>query len=128
MSPVPTDFLPRIEALSTQARAQYVTTSSYPPDFKDLVVAYARSRRCAGDSWASIAQPLPVSSTAVRRWCDASPSAASGLVPVRVVDDDPSPPPSRAPCDGLLVLTSPRGFRLDGLTLEQAALLLGRLG
>jgi len=85
-------------------------------------MAWAAGRRAAGASWEEIKRELGQRFDTVRRWCtteaaDGSPSRA--LVPVRIVRDDPA---ARA-----VAVVSPTGFRVDGLTLSEAAALLREL-
>ena len=97
----------------------------YPREFQEMVARYTLARRQEGWSWREISNQLPVSSTAASTWMARLETEEAGsLVAVQVVDDLAQPPP---PVSGL-VLTSPAGYRLTGMTLDQAALLLGHLG
>jgi DNA-binding transcriptional regulator YiaG len=85
---------------------------------------YAVARSAAGTSQKVIAAELGVSAMSVQRWLRTkSTEAASAMVPVRVVATRaPLEPPSR------LVVTTPRGLRVDGLDLETLCTLIVRLG
>lgn len=96
----------------------------FPDAFRDLVVQYAQPLRAKGATWAAIARSLPVSSTTVRKWTVLTEPAPRSMVPVTVVE---AAPVSIPPASGLR-LTSPAGFQLTGLSLEQAAQLMSHLG
>ena len=90
----------------------------YPRELRERVIAYARRQREAGASWESIKAELGQRFDTVRRWCQ-EPGAPRALVPVRVV----APKPTR-----VVSVVSPTGFRVDGLTLMEAAALLRDVG
>ena len=95
----------------------------YSTELRGRVTAWAQGRRQAGVSWVDIAQELGVGLDTVRRWCvSKKPSvvASRSLLPVRVVESSAA--------SAKLVLVSPNGFRVEGLTLTEAASLLRALG
>lgn len=95
----------------------------YPEDLRKRVVAWAVGRHAAGLSWEEIKRELGQSGDTLRRWCTvsgASHAPSRALVPVRVVPDTHV---GRA-----VAVVSPKGFRVDGLTLTEAAALLRELG
>ena len=71
----------------------------------------------------TIAEELPVSTTTARTWMMRSERPQRGLVPVCVEEVDVAKVEAQR-----LLLTSPAGFQLSGLSLGQAAQLLGQLG
>ena len=110
------------------------------------VVAFARRSRAAGWTWGQVGSALGLPPTTARRWVlraealgDEAAEALGGpavdpgraaetappVVPVKVLEEA-ARPPSCAPA--ALALVSPRGFRLEGLSLEAAAQLLAVLG
>lgn len=94
----------------------------YPASLRARVVTWALERRRDGESWEAIKRALGQEYDTVRRWCGASaviPSRA--FVPVTVVDS--AAPPAR-----VVAVVSPGGFRVDGLTLSEAAVLLREVG
>jgi len=106
----------------------------FPDDIRHAVVAYAGRQRKRGRSWDWIGKQLRISGSSVSRWYGEEPSASSPasspkteaqpttLVPVQVqAEVEPEP------ADSGLVLVSPRGFRLLGLQLSEAAQLLEAL-
>jgi len=87
---------------------------------RQRVLSYVRERRQAGATWDGIAEEVGVSRTTLRSWSRASEPAVASLVPV-VVAETPSLPNSS------LCLTSPSGYRLEGLCIEEAIVVLGAL-
>jgi hypothetical protein len=107
----------RAEVLAHQA---HLTPAGYPPKLRAQVGAYARAKRAEGLTWRAIAEEVGLSRTAVATWAkEAAPQGASRLVPVVLVEEPQEGTP--------LSLVSPHGFRLEGLSLQQAAQLLGLL-
>ena len=93
----------------------------YPAELRARVVAWAARRRETGASWEAIKRELGQQFDTVRRWCvDSAATKSRAIVPVRVV-------PERKP-ERELSVVSPSGFRVDGLSLGEAAALLRELG
>lgn len=76
-----------------------------PPGLRSEVVAYASDRRAEGESVARIAVELGLSEGGLRRWLR---SGEGGFREVRIAADPSS--------SVGLVLVTPRGFRLEGLS------------
>lgn len=95
-----------------------------PDTVRRELIAFARRRRGEGIGVRRIAAATGVSPESVRRWTARAepPSSVRGLVAVEVVAEAPSVP------TGTLSIFSPSGYRIDGLTFEQAVAALGRLG
>lgn len=94
----------------------------YSPEMKQQVVAWAQRWRAQGASWAAIADELGLGLDTVRRWCLAAAKSASpsrAMVPVRVVAEPAAPQPA--------TLVSLSGWRIDGLTVAEAAEMLRSL-
>ena len=93
-----------------------------PDEVRRELIAFARRRRRNGVGVHRIAAATGVSSESIRRWTmnDEPGSTARELVAVEVLAE-------AAPI-GTLSVCSPSGYRIDGLTLEQAVVALGRLG
>ncbi len=99
-----------------------LTPVGYPPQLRKQVGTYARARRGDGKTWSAIAQEIGVSRTALASWTKETVTpASSSLIPV-LITEEPSPITVAS-----LSILSPHGFRLEGLSLEQATLLLGVL-
>jgi predicted NBD/HSP70 family sugar kinase len=94
----------------------------YPAELRGRVAAWAQGRKQAGASWVDMAQELGVGLDTVRRWCVPKKAVVTSrsLLPVRVVETRAEP--------ARLVVVSPNGFRVEGLTLTEAAALLKALG
>ncbi|HTE56562.1 MAG TPA: hypothetical protein VK698_37170 [Kofleriaceae bacterium] len=94
----------------------------YPEGLRRRVTAWARQRRDGGASLQVLSKELGLSMETVRRWTatarDSTP-ARTALVPVEVIEE---------PTARLAVVVSPSGFRLEGLTLDEAVAVLARLG
>ncbi len=96
----------------------------FPEGTRRELIAFARRRRGDGVGVHRIAAATGVSSESIRRWTQGveSRSLSRELVAVDVCDElRPTSPGSHSVC-------SPSGYRIDGLTLEQAVAALGRLG
>lgn len=105
----------------------------WPVELRRRVARHAAARRDRGEGWAVIGHSLGVSRTTVRSWVGALDEAprAGAMVPVIVAEPTAvlSPAPAPEPTVGAeLVLVSPRGFRLEGLSVEAAVTALARLG
>ena len=79
----------------------------------------ARGTKAAGASCRGIGQRLGVSAESIRRWTVRPPvrDGGSELVPVRLV----------AEAAGRLTIWSPAGYRVEGLSIAEAAELLRKL-
>ena len=99
-----------------------------PLDVRAAVLAFTAAHR-PGVSWKRLGESVGVSGTTVRRWYLAdqrrraettASGSASMLVPVVIAEE------SREVQTGGLVLVSPRGFRLEGLSVSEAAEMMER--
>ena len=84
---------------------------------REEVVDYARTQRACGKSWKTIAREVGLSASGLQRWFVEAPQ----LMQVKIV-------PDREPDAPKVSLISPHGYRIEGLTLEEALYALGRLG
>jgi hypothetical protein len=78
---------------------------------------WARQRLAAGATTAAVAAALGIGRDTLRRWI--APAATTALVPVEIVD---------APHAAEVCVVSPSGFRISGLTIDDAIAVLRRLG
>lgn len=92
-------------------------------ELRERCERYAARRAADGASQMTIAGELGVSAMTIRRWlhAEAEPSAAA-LLPVRIA---PSRPPVVA---GRVVVTTPRGLRIEGLEFDAVCAIIARLG
>ncbi len=88
-----------------------------PAKLRDKIVGFARERTQEGVSVRKIARQLGVSESGLNRWLQ---KAGGRLRPVRMLEK----PSRREP----LVLITPGGYRLEGLSSISAAEVLRRLG
>jgi transposase-like protein len=91
----------------------------YPAALRERATRWARRQAEGGASLRAIATTLGVHSESVRRWLQGTTAAAT-LVPVEVVAG-----PAEA---GTVVVVSPAGFRVEGLSVAAAAALLREVG
>ncbi len=90
----------------------------YPAAVRREVVRYALHRRGQNASWATIADELGLWFETLRRWCAGPDERAQCIVPVEVVEAEPTSP---------VVIVSPSGFRLEGLGPAEAVAALKAL-
>ncbi|SEU39003.1 transposase [Stigmatella erecta] len=106
----------------------------FPEALRAFAVRYAEHTVAAGGTVTDAAQKLGVSGPTLYEWRKGRPAGhrrakpaekSAALVPVRV-----SQRPTEAAVAGLqqVALVAPGGWRVEGLTLEGAAQLLGKLG
>ena len=99
-------------------------TAPYPEKVRGLAREYVRRGRARGMSWSTIGKQLGIRSSTLQNWyCGRRASRKSAeptLRPVRVKDEPTVEPRTFS-------VTSPAGFRIDGLSIEEAAVLLVRL-
>lgn len=88
-----------------------------PVPLREKIVALTRERREAGVSVEKIARELGLSASGLSRWLKAGEPR---LRPVRIAEAPSKKPES-------LVLVTPGGYRLEGLSSASAADLLRRL-
>jgi len=89
----------------------------YAPQLKSQAIAWSKAERRAGGSWKTIAAAIGVHPKTLRDWC--MHAGETRMRRVHVVKDE-------APASVSVV--SPTGYRIEGLSLEQASTLLGKLG
>src|SRR3989304_1865354 len=92
-------------------------TTRIPLAVRERVLAYARRGRGRGQSWEAIAQEVGVSAAGLQGGGEGD-AGSSRLRRVKVV---------AAAATGLVAVVSPRGYRIEGLSLDQALSILVRL-
>ena|SRR5258706_11507669 len=109
----------QLELRGELAREERGRGKRYAIEVKRRAIEYAKRRRAQGRSLAEIGVELGLSVETVRRWCLASSAKPRGkaLVAVELME----PPRS------LLSVVSPSGYRVEGLTLEEAVTVLRAL-
>jgi hypothetical protein len=102
-------------------------TERLPDVVRARVVAYVARRRAEGASWNSLGQAVGLSATTLQRWqAKAQDSkAARVLVPVSVEGNRAA---VVATASSAVVLHSPTGWRVEGLEVGDAIVILRELG
>ena len=93
-------------------------TTRIPDEARQLLVAYVRTARGRRVPWRAISAEVGLSVTVMRRWLRTEGTATHRLRPVRIAE--PAVPRS-------VSVVAPSGHRVEGLSLEAAAQLLGLL-
>src|SRR5262249_53838845 len=88
-----------------------------PPELRDRAAAWLKARRAEGRTVSGPATELGLATGTVLRW---SNKVVTAIVPVRVVAD--------AAVAERVAVVSPLGFRVEGVTLEDAIRVLRELG
>ena len=93
----------------------------YPESLQARAVAWLQRQVAAGESIGGVAKAIGIRAETARRWLQAASqtTAAPQLVAVEIVS---------ASSNREFSVVSPSGFRVDGLTFEQAATLLRLVG
>jgi hypothetical protein len=105
-----------------------VAPNRYPVSFREKVAKYTRAALDGGERKAWIERSLGIPWVTLERWLErhAAP-APTALVPVRM----PQPPEplrvQRVSATAGLRVTSPSGYRLEGLALDDAVEVMRRL-
>ena len=111
-----------------EIRSRKSTSRRYPKELREAVQAYIRGRHWQGvrigDVCRELELPLGTASRWLRGAAEEAPQAAAGMFRAVVL----APVRSREAMDsGALSLSSPRGYRAEGLGLEQLLFLLREL-
>jgi DNA-binding transcriptional regulator LsrR (DeoR family) len=89
----------------------------YPERLRERATRWARQQLAAGATAGAVATSLGIGRDTLRRWM--ATAATTALVPVEIVDE---------PSAAQVTVVSPNGFRISGLTLDDAIVVLRRLG
>lgn len=107
-------------------------TTRVPPAVRRAVLAYVAAARAEGRPWGRIAEAVGLSESALRRWREEEDGGEPcALLPVAVIAEHEARRGAHAGPLGVgdaLTLVSPRGYRVEGLGVEQVATLLARIG
>lgn len=95
----------------------------YPAWLRERATRWIRAQVVAGASLRAIASVLGIHAESARRWSQTGGAepASTALVPVEVIGDEVLPTRTVA-------VISPAGFRVDGLSLAEAAALMREIG
>jgi hypothetical protein len=92
----------------------------YPARLRDRVSTWLQQQVASGATLRPAAEVIALDAETARRWLRASSPPVTALVPVEVI----AAPDTRRSVG----LVSPSGHRIEGLTLDEAAALLRRIG
>jgi len=114
-------------------QSQKPTRRRYPKELRQAVSSYARERLCHGARHEEICGELFLSPATVMRWTRQSSRETSGqqvagvFRAVAVVREEPRPRTEKIFGSASCSLTSPAGYRVEGLDVEQIVYLLREL-
>lgn len=104
----------RDELFAALAKMERGPGKRYPPELRHALIRWVDRERERGCTWGKAAEALGLSMSTLMRWC-----SKEQAVPVVVQQEDA--------VQSVSVVT-PTGWRIEGLSLEQAATLLGARG
>lgn len=114
MSDRAAEYRARLDELRRQGGGRWRT----PPGLRDEIVVWTRRQQAAGQGLGSIALAIGLGESTLSKWL--TPGDGTGeLRPVRVSAD--------VAVGGRLVVVTPEGYRLEGLSVDQAVDVLRRL-
>ena len=99
----------------------------YPESLRGEAVAIAEWAVTRGTSLSAVAKRLGVGPATLGRWLESPPEELRELRPVDVMETE-EPQAARSRSGGSLALVTAGGHRVEGLRLDEAALLLEALG
>lgn len=113
----------------SEIRSRKSTRRRYPKQLRDAVQAYIRARHAQGVRIGDVCRELELALGTASRWlrspAEKTPEAEAGMFRAVML----APVRSRAAMvPSALSLSSPRGYRAEGLELEQLLSLLRELG
>jgi len=91
----------------------------YPPGVRARVTALAQRMHADGECYSAIGRKLGLHRSTVARWLTEPLDTEAGFVSVSVTDGED--------CSGELRVVSPTGYRLEGVSLDEAITALSRL-
>jgi len=86
------------------------------------MIAWARAAIASGTTLTAAAALLEIHGKTLTEWLRPPPPRSTALVPVEVIAAPALPTSAR------VALVSPSGFRIEGLTLDEALRAIARLG
>lgn len=111
----------------SEIRSRKSTRRRYPKELRDAVQAYIRARHAQGVRIGDVCRELELALGTASRWLRGAAEETTGAGIFRAVMLAPVRPP-RTMVSGALSLSSPRGYRAEGLELDQLLCLLRELG
>lgn len=117
----------------SEMRLREPTRRRYPEDLRQAVSSYARERLCHGARHEEICGELFLSQATMMRWMRQSSretleqQAAGVFRAVAVVREEPRPRAEKIFGSAACSLSTPEGYRVEGLGVEQIVYLLREL-
>lgn len=110
-----------VEQLGTRGR-----TTRIPDDVREVVMAYVAEARSGNMAWNEISRTVGLSQSALMRWQRPQRRARKqrAILPVAVEEDTVEPASTQG---GTIAVTTPAGYRIEGLRVGEAAELLRTL-
>lgn len=113
----------------SEIRSKKSTSRRYPKQLREAVAAYVRGRHSQGVRMGDVCRELELPLGTASRWlrgpAEEAPEAGTGIFRAVMLAPVRSRP---AVVPGALALSTPRGYRAEGLELEQLLCLLRELG
>ena len=116
----------------TETQSRKHTRCHYPEQLRQAVCSYTRERLCGGDQCIVICRELCLSPAIVKRWMRQRPETPTGhqagiFRAVAVVREEPRPRIENIFGASSCSLTTPTGYRVDGLDVQQIVYVLREL-
>lgn len=116
----------------TEIQSYKHTRCHYPEQLRQAVCSYTRERLCGGDQCSAICRELCLSPAIVKRWMrqrfETPTGQQAGMFrAVAVVREEPRPRAENIFGSASCSLTSPAGYRVEGLGVAQIVYLLREL-
>jgi transposase-like protein len=102
-----------------RSRGEKRSRRSWSAAEKQVLLQRARERVASGESWEAAAGSLGVWPSSLKRWHEQFPEGGFRAVVMRAAEPVPAPAPRAG-----VVITTPDGFRIEGLDTDGAFLLL----
>jgi len=108
-----------VERLAARGR-----TTRIPDEVREVVMRYVAEARSHDISWEEISRTVGLSQSALMRWQRPRRRAQRALLPVAVAGNATEPAGTSG---GTITVTTPAGYRVEGLRIDEATELLRTL-
>lgn len=103
---------------SSRVRATGRKPSPYSAEAREFAVSFAEKQKASGVSRKSVSDTLGISNQTLSNWMGHPVSKKSGMRPVSI---------ENGAAKGELHIVTPSGYRVEGLTVDTAAVLLRQI-
>ncbi len=100
------------------------TTPKYTEDIRKRVVDYVHQQRLLNVTYTDLSKQIGLSPTTLAKWARKYESQKPAFLPVHVRDNQPIQTRSAG---ASFSITSPKGWRIQGLDLEALTAIIGRI-